>query len=329
MKNATRSPSSFKSKSYHVNQSPLFKLTTKKKFASVIGFSLPQIEKLSRDSSYRVFETPTGRLVQEPLLQLKAIHKKIGKLLNRIEQPDYLHSGRKKRSIITNAKVHQSSLQLLKLDIQKFFPSTSGAKIFKLFLNEFQMQPDVAHMITNLVTYNSCVPTGSPLSMALAFWANKPMFDELNKLAVNNHLDFSVYVDDVAFSGEKIPKGFSSSAKLCISKHGMQSKLKKEMFYQENQAKLLTGVIISDGVLKTRWKHSKMIKAGFATLAIQTSSESRVTELEKLAGRLHAAGQIDPRIKSKAIHFSKILKAAKQDILSAKTENDQPDVSSS
>ncbi|MBD8216730.1 reverse transcriptase family protein [Erwinia persicina] len=328
MKNATRSSSSFSSlKNYPINQSPLFKLTTKKKLLALLGFSLPQIEKLSKDSSYRVFLTPSDRCVQEPILQLKKIHKKIGSLLNRIEQPDYIHSGRKKRSIITNAKVHQNSYQLLKLDIHKFFPSTSGSKIYRLFVNDFQMQPDVAHLLTNLVTYNYSVPTGSPLSMVLAYWANKSMFDELYQLANENDLDFSVYVDDVAFSGEKIPKGFSHCAKSCISKHGMKSKSKKEMFYQENQAKLLTGVIISDGVLKTRWKHSQMIKKGFETLALQTSDGDRVIALEKLTGRLHAAGQIDPRIKSKAIHFSKILRAAKLDIIAAKNENDKPDVS--
>lgn len=329
MKNATRSSSSFESrKNYPLNQSPFFKLTTKKKFLALMGFSLPQIEKLSRDTSYRVFFTPSGRCVQEPKLQLKIIHRKIGNLLNRIEQPEYVHSGRKKRSIITNARVHQSSFQLLKLDIHKFFPSTSGSKIYRLFVNDFLMQPDVAHMITNLVTYNSCVPTGSPLSMVLAYWANKPMFDELYRLANDNGLDFSVYVDDVSFSGEKIPKGFSSCAKSCISKHGMQSKSRKEMFYQENQAKLLTGVIISDGVLKTRWKHSRMIKAGFDTLAMETSDASRIIALEKLTGRLHAAGQIDPRIKSKAIHFSRILKAAKQDLVAVNIQNVKQDVSS-
>jgi hypothetical protein len=39
------------------------------------------------DSAYKEFENDAGRAIQEPIAQLKAVHKRIGTLLSRIELP--------------------------------------------------------------------------------------------------------------------------------------------------------------------------------------------------------------------------------------------------
>lgn len=173
------------------------------------------------------------------------------------------------------------------------------------------MSPDVAYLLTNLVTYSGKVPTGSPISMAIAFWAHKDMFDELNQLAVSNNLTFTVYVDDVAFSGEKIPKGFSALAKSCIHAHGLISKKKKEAFYPSSKGKLLTGIVIQDGELKVRWAHNSSIKNELDNLAKASNTPEKIANLNKLTGKLHAAGQIDYRLKDKARFFTRQLRIAK------------------
>lgn len=307
-------------KLYPLNQSPLFKLRSKKKLLEIIGLSKKQADKLMLDSSYKEFENNAGRTIQEPIAQLKAVHKRIGALLSRVELPPYLHSGRKKHSTLTNAECHRQATELLKLDIHKFFPSTKAAKVYKAFVEKFEMSPDVAYVMTNLATFAGKVPTGSPISMAMAFWANKDMFDELSELATSHNLIFTAYVDDIAFSGLKIPKGFSSQIKRCIHSHGLVSKQKKEKFYPSSQGKLLTGVVIRDGKLKVRWAHNSSIKKEFNELAKAKDDTEKIIHLEKLAGRLHAAGQIDERMKNKARFFSKKLKEAKQSLLIRSTK---------
>ncbi|EOV0827829.1 reverse transcriptase family protein [Cronobacter sakazakii] len=299
-------------KLYPLNQSPLFKLKSKKKFLEIIGLSKKQADKLMLDSAYKEFENEAGRKIQEPIAQLKAVHKRIGALLSRIELPPYLHSGRKKHSTLTNAESHRQATELLKLDIHKFFPSTKAAKVYKAFVEKFEMSPDAAYIITNLVTFAGKVPTGSPISMAMAFWANKDMFDELSDLAASHSLVFTVYVDDVAFSGTKIPKGFAAQAKKCIRSHGLTSKDKKERFYPSSKGKLLTGIVIQDGELKVRWAHNDSIGKEFATLAEAKDKSAKIIHLEKLAGKLHAAGQVDLRQKGRARFFTQQLKAAKK-----------------
>nr|WP_237027888.1 reverse transcriptase family protein [Pectobacterium polaris] len=303
-----------------MNQSPFFKLKTKKKLLEIIGLSKAQSDKLMQKSAYKEFVNDAGRTIQEPIAQLKAAHRRIGVLLGRIELPTYLHSGRKKHSTLTNAESHIQANELLKLDIHKFFPSTTAAKVHKAFVEKFQMSPDVAFLMTNLVTFSGKVPTGSPVSMAMAYWANKDMFDELSDLAISNSLIFTAYVDDVAFSGVKIPKGFSSRVKKCIHSHGLVSKQKKETFYDSTQGKLLTGVVIQDGKLKVRWAHNSSIKKEFDELAKAESDTDKIIHLEKLAGRLHAAGQIDERMKNKARFFSQKLKEAKQHLAAQSSE---------
>lgn len=312
MKTTKRTPSLQRSpKIYPLNQSPLFKLKTKKKLLEIIGLSKNQADKLMLDSAYKEFENDAGRKIQEPIAQLKAVHRKIGVLLGRIELPPYFHSGRKKHSTLTNAESHKQAIELLKLDIHKFFPSTRAAKVYKVFLEKFEMSPDVAYVMTNLTTFAGKVPTGSPISMAMAFWANKDMFDELSNLAASNSLVFTAYVDDIAFSGSKIPKGFAAQAKKCIRSHGLTSKDKKERFYPSSEGKLLTGIVIQDGELKVRWAHNDSIGKEFATLAEVKDNAAKIIHLEKLAGKLHAAGQVNFRQKDKARYFTQQLKVAK------------------
>ena len=306
MKIANRSPS-IKNKSYSVDQSPFFKLKSKKKLAKILGVSLADIKNLSSDSSYRVFTTESGRTIEEPLPRLKSLHRRIGKLLNRVELPAYLHSGRKKHSTITNASSHQNAIELLKLDIQKFFPSSRATKVYKMFNELFCMSPDVAYLITNIVTYSGKVPTGSPISMSIAYWANKPMFDQLNDLAIGKGLVFTTYVDDVAFSGKKIPKGLSGEVKRIIESNGLLAKKNKERFYPSYRGKLLTGVIIRNGDLSVRFSHNQSMRDVMVNLS-KADGIDKIRCLEVLSGKLNAAGQIENRFRDRARFFSKILK---------------------
>ena len=137
MKSTKRTPSlQSPPKIYPLNQSPLFKLKSKSKLLEIIGLSKKQADKLMIDSAYKEFVNDAGRKIQEPIAQLKAVHRRIGVLLSRIELPPCLHSGRKKHSTLTNAESHKLATELLKLDIHKFFPSTRAAKVYKAFVDK-------------------------------------------------------------------------------------------------------------------------------------------------------------------------------------------------
>ena len=112
-------------------------MASRKKLAALLGFDLSVLEGLSAaTNNFRTFEIKQGiklRKVEVPKRRLERIHRKRFSLLERIEKPEYLHSGIKGRSYITNAKVHTGSVPLVKLDLKKFYPSVDGARAYRFF----------------------------------------------------------------------------------------------------------------------------------------------------------------------------------------------------
>ena len=293
------------SKQYHVNQSPLYKLRSKKKLYILLGTTEKQFHELLKNSNYKVFSTGS-RLIQTPRHKLKNIHRKINNYLTRVALPTYLHSGRKKHSPVSNAKAHIQSKEAIAVDIRRYFPSTKYPAVFKLFNDYFKCSPDVSGILARLCTYKGMIPTGSPLSMSLAFWANRELFGALEQHAKTNHLSMTLYVDDLVFSGEKIPSGFQAEVLNKIREHGLTPHLGKLKFYSEGQPKQITGVIISEGEMRVKNKLLKDIYDLRKQLkTLKPDDQAKIAQ--SLTGKLSAAAQIDPRFKRKIEAFQRRL----------------------
>ncbi len=186
---------------YPIHQSPLFRLLSKRKFESVIGVSWEAIPDLLARDGYRVWKNEKDREIQAPIFWMATVHKRIANLLGRIELPDYLYS-RKGRSYADNARQHVGIQQLLKTDINKFYPSTTRRMVMKLFIEDFQCARDVANRLADICCYKQRhLPTGSPLSGRVAFFAARHMFDEVSSLASAADCKMTAYVDDITVSG--------------------------------------------------------------------------------------------------------------------------------
>ncbi|NOX16081.1 MAG: hypothetical protein GXP61_08675 [Epsilonproteobacteria bacterium] len=155
---------------------------------------------------YVSFKNNTGRELFSCNEQIKKIHKRLQKLFN-VEKSDYLKSGVKKESHITNVKFHKNSNFFLLLDIKNFYPSITKQKIKKQLITTYNQSSDVAEIISNMVTVpqekalgKRALVTGSVLSQFFAYMINKKMFDELDKISKEENIRFSLYVDDLTFS---------------------------------------------------------------------------------------------------------------------------------
>jgi len=159
---------------------------------------------------YSSFLNDDKRLVFTCSKHITKLHKRLMKLFN-IEQASYLKSGVKKESSISNAKEHQHSHFFLLIDIRSFYPSITKSKMKTQLIQTYKQSKDVAEFISNIVTVpqekafgKRALVTGSPLSQWFAYVINKKMFDELNKVAIEENITFSVYVDDITFSSKSI-----------------------------------------------------------------------------------------------------------------------------
>jgi len=249
--------------------------------------------------------TDKARKIEQPKRSLDAIHERIFYLLKHVKAPDYLYSGVKGISPIKNAKLHLGNDPLIKLDIVKFYPSTTFPHVFSFFKEIMKCDSDVAKILTKLSTYEGHIPTGSRISQIVAFYSHKPMFDELNVLSKKYDLNMSVWVDDIVFSGKKSSPEVLRKAKKIIRKNGLQSH--KEHFYSEGRPKKVTGYIIDkEKICLPNNKHLDIYKTWGS---IDFSESKNLKPIQSLLGKVNAAGQVDPSFKSKGALLKQLLKS--------------------
>ena len=286
---------------YPIEDSPLYKLRTKRKLAELLGIDMPELNRVTRDTerNYKVFSIRSGtkeRWIQEPKRRLKQIHKRVFNLLQRIDAPDYLHSGIKGRSYMTNAAAHTGPHQVYKLDIKSFFPSVAPTHIYYFFNELLKCSPDVAWKVRAICTMGDKLPTGSCISQVAAFYAYRPLFDRLAELAESCELCMTCYVDDLTFSGRNVSGRFKFEAKQAISRAGLVAH--KERFYGHTKKKLVTGVVIDGDKLLVRNKHRLSIYHLLKLLRGLPPGDERDQLLRSLVGRCCAASIIEPEFKS-------------------------------
>ncbi|EOX4083476.1 reverse transcriptase family protein [Vibrio alginolyticus] len=296
-----------KNKSYPLQDSPFHKLTSKKVLRKLLDVEADKLKKLRQDKgNYSEFddigESGKARKIQKPARDLDIVHTRIASLLCRISTPQYLHSGKKQHSNITNARQHQNRHPLLATDVKSFFPSTTWDMVFSFFYSVMKCSSDVSEILADLCTCHKHIPTGSRISMPLAFWANIRMFSELEALSAKHNVTMTVYVDDLTFSGMQVNKLFRSSAKKIITKHGHVMHPTKTKLYKSNQAKLVTGVVVEGESIKVRnEQHRKMHEELGVWCEIKDMPYAMSSSItSKLLGRLHAMGTIDDKFKQKA-----------------------------
>lgn len=253
------------------------------------------------ETPYKFFKSFTddkGRELFRCNTQVTKLHKRLMKLFN-VEIPIYLKSGVKKQSHITNVKLHESSNFFLLIDVKRFYPSITKSKIKKQLIITYQQSSNVAEFISNLVSVpqkkvdnKRALVTGSPLSQYFAFIVNKKMFDELNKISLEENIKFSVYVDDMTFSSKQIISyKFHQKVFSILTKYGFLTHLtgdKKTYRGKVGVNTKITGVHITKYGLRLLQKHKDSIQ----NIITQNLHEERA---KTLLGLIYYAIQVNPK----------------------------------
>lgn len=229
----------------------LYKLKSHKVLAEILGLPLQDLRKLASgsDSNYHQFpiiKNGKTRMVQEPKKHLKQVHKLLKYHLNQIPHPRYLYSGRKGVSYRDNAAVHTQCEQLVTMDIAKFYPSSKREYVYRFFRFDLQTSPDIADTLSSLLTVSDHIPTGSPASQILAFWAHYKLFESISDFAAKNNYVFSLYVDDITLSTTfKVSGGTHLQIASIIRRHQLKLKRSKVKYSRHGSEKKVTGCVIS------------------------------------------------------------------------------------
>lgn len=299
---------------YGLSASPLFKVWTPKRLALRLGFNDADLQQVSRRGLYRHFEID-GRECQQPLGLTRAVHDRVARLLSRIEVPAYLHSVRG-LSYKSNAAEHVGDVPSVRLDIRKFYPSTKTLAIWNFFRYKLACSPNVATLFANICTCNGALPTGSPISSYLAYFANVDLFSSLAELAESVNCTMSVYVDDITFTGEHATGQLLDEAIQIVHRSHLRHNRYKSRVLSAGIPKRITGVIVTSTGIAVPNSRQKRIGELFRERATMQSIGTG------LVGRLWEAAQIAPHFKLKVPTASAAVKRRrKQETISASMAN--------
>lgn len=297
-----------KGKSYNLTDCALYNLKSKKRLEKVLMVSMEEIKRLKLDKgNYRVFSQQDNvgkeRVIEEPVGRLDFVHTRIASLLCRVQLPEYLYSGVKGRSHIANAQAHIGMKKVLVTDIKGFFRSTTWRHVYHFFYRTMNCSEDCAAILAEICTYDRHVPTGSRISMPIAFYANRDMFEELNHLAAAHNCQMTVYVDDLTFSGPGVNRLFRSTVKKIIERHNQSMHPKKTKIYEVDGPKLITGaVVLGDHLLVRNKQHKEIYEDLVQWVCCVDQGQVPKSLTNRLLGRLNSVSSINPRFKGLAQH---------------------------
>jgi retron-type reverse transcriptase len=284
---------------YELDQSPFYCLRSQAKLAKLLWVGRDKLKFLTQ-SEYlfdceESISTDSGkiRLLEKPRPDLKRVQKQIEDILKRIKCPNYLHNPKKGCSYISNAKVHVNANVVRILDIEKYFLSTPARRVYWFFHKKMKCSPDVAGILTKLLIFKDHLPTGSPSSPLLSYFAHMDMWEVINEIVERENCNLSIYMDDITISGDHVSDRLIWEVKKQLYCHGLRSNNKKEKHYAGNQSRKITGVIItSKGELKVpNRQHLKMYKTR-KSLYSAVKPEVRQKLIQRLKGLEAQAKQI-------------------------------------
>ncbi|WP_082813626.1 reverse transcriptase family protein [Bradyrhizobium sp. DOA1] len=283
MEGAPKSAS--KRRSYAIDQSPLYRLGSHRKLANLLGISVLDLRRFRHsEAMYREFDLAKkgggSRRIENPARNLKRVQAKLARLLTRIEPPNYLYCPVKGRSYISNAAQHLNNRVVRCLDIKKYFPSTPSHRVYWFFRSILKCETDVADTLTRLSTYRKRLPTGSPLSPFLAYFAYCSIWERVASIARDHGVTLTVYVDDVTLSGKRVPRKIVWEIEKVIHSSGLR--YHKEKSYFDRPAEI-TGVIVNrERLLAPQRQHKKLhlVKVSLA----RTCGKEKTAALTKIGG---------------------------------------------
>lgn len=177
-------------------------------------------------------------------------------MIKQVEIPQYVYGGVKGKNNVRNARFHQGNKYIFTTDLKSFFPTISHKQVFQMFLRE-GCTPTIARMLTKLTTRKHQVPQGIPTSTLIANLVFKPFGLEIDQLAKEHHIKFSMFVDDITLSSKSDFKDLVPQFLSIIKKSGFKISHKKTHYQTKNP--IVTGVICQNNRLLAPLGYKKKV----------------------------------------------------------------------
>jgi hypothetical protein len=279
-------------------ESPLFGLTSDNNLALTLDIGLKKLRDWSNTDDSKLYtirdeinhQNNKIRQIEIPCIQLKRVQKVISNILHQVAKPSYLFCPVHKKSSIDNAIVHRGHREIRKIDIKSYYQSTKRKKVYYFFFEKMQCSKSVSNILASITTIHDHLPTGSPSSPILSYYAHSEMWDMIYDLVTNSDCLMSLYMDDLTVSGKKITRGLMWEIEKIIYSNGLKCHKKKQVV---NRSVEVTGVIVSGNTLTL--PNRKHLKIRNYRMALQQEKDFTKREEinKKLTGSLAESKKID------------------------------------
>lgn len=282
-------------KFYRLEDSQFYKLQSKKKLAKLLFTSVTALRGLSDKSiaHYEYWEEEKSDGSKRPLCRphqgLDKTQSRIAYLLTCIETPSYVHAPVPRRTYVTNAAAHRGSKAFALLDIENFYPSCSEGKVIAFFKDRMKCSLDVAVILARICCDKGALPQGAASSPILSYWTYSEMWDEINDVCVKAGNKFTLYLDDLSISGDKVFGRTLWQVRNKIRKHGLRIKEHKTRRIFGRPADITGTIVQGENLRLPNRQHEKLSKA---QADYSKPGGDRKRKLNVLRGRKAQAKQI-------------------------------------
>ncbi|SDH19981.1 reverse transcriptase family protein [Bosea robiniae] len=280
---------------HDLGQSSLYRLVRRRRLGELLDLTDAQLRYLTKyaDTLYRESDVPKKngdgtRHIEDPAKLLKQAQSRLATLLSRITPPEFLFCPVKRRCYVTNAAQHRGHRVVRSLDIHKYFPNTTSRRVFWFFSSVMKCDRSMAGTLTKLACYREHLPTGSPLSPIMAFFAHYDMWNEIAAICRREGLTLTVYVDDVTVSGDKVSESLVWEIRQAIHRSGLRHH--KEKAFYDRPAEI-TGVIVTAAGIEVPHKQFRKLRLAVAAAKEAGSRQTKKAQ-EKLDGLKGQLAQI-------------------------------------
>ncbi|MCA9196320.1 MAG: RNA-directed DNA polymerase [Planctomycetales bacterium] len=269
------------------------------------------------------------RLIEAPKPKLKTVQRRIWKRIIRwIPAHQAAHGFQPRRSIRSNAALHTGQSVVIRMDLQNFFASVSGARIAAIFrtagypesvalllarlctskVSRFVWQmlcdenqaADLHGLVDQVSVWH--LPQGAPTSPALANLAAFRLDRRLTGLAASMSSRYSRYADDLIFSGPtdlaKRSQAFVAKVTEIMVEEGFLPNTRKTRIMRPSVRQSVCGLTVNQKVNSNRadFKQLQAILHNCVTLGPAGQNRANVADFRAhLAGRIQFQRFIHPQ----------------------------------
>jgi len=236
------------------------------------------------------------RTIYEPSRKLKGLQVWIlVNILNKVKVSSSCKGFEKKCSTLDNALPHKGSNIVLTIDLKDFFPSITSTQVYNIF-KTLGYNKTIATILTNICTYDTFLPQGSPCSPKLGNLVTWKLDVRIQGYVGRRGINYTRYADDLTFSGlnpSKVVKIYPM-VKHIIESENFALNNSKTRIAGSARAKIITGLVLSGDNIGIGKKKYKKIRSKIHHLTFPEEQEN-IKLLYEVQGWISYLNSVDKR----------------------------------